>query len=313
MFPAPEFSAAGCSVNAGKFTVGGPYTNHIAQGEIVNAPEHRRPAPEAARTYTVRASSWGSLFDCAYKWEGEHLLGMRKASGLRAQLGTAVHAGTAIFDKARISGDQVSIDDAAGVFVSTLQNPDRDVDYRQDDLSLKDAEKIGLKLTTRYCAEMSPRFRFSAVESTLQPLDIDCGGGVVVRLTGSMDRARIALTDAGEVIPDIKTGARVIADGVAQIKGRSAQVGTYQLMRERETGRSTAGGQVIALQTSRAADIAASQVFDAKRVMTGTDDKPGLIEIAAVMFRTGLFPPNPQSVLCSERYCARWSTCHFHE
>ncbi|MDT7835001.1 RecB family exonuclease [Aquabacterium sp. OR-4] len=279
----------------------------------MNAPERITPIAEAARVYTVRASSWGSLFDCSYAWEGTHLLGLRKPSGLRAQLGTAVHASTAVFDKARITGEQVSIDDAAGVFVKTLQEPERDVDYSQDDLSLRDAERIGLSLHTRYCAEMSPRFRFSAVESTLQPMDIDCGVSIIVRLTGSMDRARIALTDAGEVIPDIKTGARVISDGVAQVKGRSAQVGTYQLMRERETGRPTAGGQVIALQTTKAAEVRASHVFDAKRVMTGTDDKPGLIEIAAGMFRSGLFPPNPQSVLCSPRYCARWATCHFHE
>ena len=39
----------------------------------------------------------------------------------------------------------------------------------------------------------------------------------------------------------------------------------------------------------------------------------GLIEYAAVMFRTGLFPPNNQSILCSERYCARWAACKFHE
>ena len=34
--------------------------------------------------FTVRASSWGRLFDCAHAWEGTHILGMRKASGMRA-------------------------------------------------------------------------------------------------------------------------------------------------------------------------------------------------------------------------------------
>lgn len=265
------------------------------------------------KVFTVRASSWGALFDCAYKWEGDHVLKLRKPTGLRAQLGTAVHASTAVFDRARLTGQAVSIDDAAGVLVDTLNNPDREVDYSRDDIGPRDAEKIGLKLHTRYCAEVSPRFSFASVEQTLKPLDIDCGGGLVVRLTGSMDRARVATSEAGEVIPDIKTGARVIENGAAAIKGRSAQIGTYQLMREAETQRPTAGGQIIALQTTEAARVAASPVFDAKRVMVGSEGKPGLIEIAAVMFRTGLFPPNPQSPLCSSRYCARWDTCHFHE
>ncbi|EMI4895455.1 PD-(D/E)XK nuclease family protein, partial [Pseudomonas aeruginosa] len=29
------------------------------------------------QTITVRASSWGALFDCAFRWEGVHLLKMR--------------------------------------------------------------------------------------------------------------------------------------------------------------------------------------------------------------------------------------------
>ncbi|MCT7340572.1 hypothetical protein P4129_07095 [Pseudomonas aeruginosa] len=32
------------------------------------------------QTITVRASSWGALFDCAFKWEGVHLLKMRSPS-----------------------------------------------------------------------------------------------------------------------------------------------------------------------------------------------------------------------------------------
>ena len=265
------------------------------------------------RIYSARASSWGDLFDCAYRWEGAHILGIRKAAGLRAQLGTAIHASTAVFDKARIAGFPCSIDDSAGVFVDTLRNPERDVDYQQDDLSVSDAEVIGLKLHTRYCADLSPRFNFQSVEALLQPMDIDCGSGMIVRLTGTMDRARVATTPAGAVIPDIKTGSRVIEDGQAKIKGRSAQLGTYQLMHERQTGELTAGAQVLALQTSSKPQVAASEVFDAKRVMIGTDSTPGLIEHAATMFRTGLFPPNPQSVLCSQKYCARWASCIYHE
>lgn len=263
---------------------------------------------------TVRASSWGKLFDCAHSWEGTHLLGMHKPSGLRAQLGTAIHASTALFDAGRLPGGaQVSVDDAAGQFVDALHHPDRDVDYTQDSLTVRQAETIGLKLHTMYCLDLSPRFTFKSVEQKLNPMDIDCGGGQIVRLTGSMDRARVAEAEGGVVIPDLKSGSRVISDGLAVIKGRSAQVGTYQLMYEATEGVQTVGGQVLALSTSSRPAVAASPVFDAKRVMVGTEDQRGLIEYAAEMFRGGLFPPNPQSVLCSEKFCVRWATCHFHE
>lgn len=280
----------------------------------MNAPDRVIPIiDEARRVTSVRASSWGSLFDCAHKWEGEHILGMRKPAGLRAHLGTSIHASTAVFDQARVDGQPVSADEAAGVFVETLRHPERDIDYTQDQLTIPEAERIGLQLHTQYCLDLSPRFIYSSVEAKLQPLDIDCGGGVVVRLTGSMDRARVATTPRGAVIPDIKTGSRVIEQGAVKIKGRSAQLGTYQLMYERDRNELTVGAQVIALQTSSKPQVDASPVFDAKRVMVGTETQPGLIEFAADMFRTGLFPPNPQSLLCSPKYCARWSSCNFHE
>lgn len=272
------------------------------------------PIVDERNVFTVRASAWGALFDCSHKFEGEHLLGMRKPSGLRAQLGTALHASTATFDKGRLPGaERVSADDAAAVLVATLQHPERDVDYSQDDLTERDAERIGLRLHTSYCFDVSPRFTFKSVEQKLEPIDIDCGAQTFVRLTGTMDRARVAQTTGGIVIPDVKSGARVIVDGHAVTKGRSAQIGTYQLLYEQAEGLNTIGGQVIALHTSSKPATAVSPVFDAKRVMLGTDENPGLIEHAATMFRTGLFPPNPQSILCSPKYCARWDRCSFHE
>ena len=273
------------------------------------------PIVDSRNVLTVRASAWGSLFDCAHRFEGEQLLGMRKPKGLRTQLGTALHASTATFDKGRLPGaSPVTVDEAAGIFIDTLKHPEDEVDYSQDDLTLRDAERIGSVLHRDYCFDISPRFRFKSVEQKLEPVDIDCGSGTYVRLTGTMDRARVAETAAGPVIPDIKSGSRVIAaNGTVQIKGRSAQLGTYQLMHEREHGTPTAGAQVIGLQTTDKARVGASPVFDAKRVMIGSDHTPGLIEIAAMMFRSGLFPPNPSSVLCSERYCARWHSCIYHE
>ncbi|CAE6839288.1 RecB family exonuclease [Paraburkholderia nemoris] len=261
----------------------------------------------------IRASSFGQFFDCSYAWEGKYLLGIGGAAGLRALLGTGVHAGTAAFDSARLANNPISPDDAAGVFVDALNHPEFDVDFSNDNLSIKEAERIGLTLTTKYCTEIAPQFNYVAVEMKLEPLVIDCGGCINITLTGTMDRARVAETHDGTIIPDVKTGSRVVVNGEASIKARSAQTGTYQLMYEHTTQERTAGAQIIGLGTTSKTPIAVSPVFDARRVLIGTDEAPGLIQLAADMFRAGLFPPNPQSYLCSKAYCPRWNLCIYHE
>lgn len=264
-------------------------------------------------TITIRASSFGSLFDCGMRWEGEHLLKLYRPSSLRAWLGTSIHASTAAFDQAALAGAPISANEAADVFIEKLYNASEEVDYKDPKLSMRQAEIIGLTLHSRYCAEIAPLMRYESVEMALAPLEIDCGDDTIIRLTGTMDRARVARTAAGKVIADLKTGGRLISEGVVSTKGRAAQLGTYQLLSEHTDGQITAGAQIMALQTSSTTLVGVSRVFDAKRQLVGTEQHPGLIEMAAKMFKIGLFPPNPQSVLCDKKYCSRWSTCPYHE
>jgi hypothetical protein len=275
----------------------------------MNAPDHIN-----SPSLTVRASSWAGLFDCAYRWEGIHLLKLRNVVGLRAALGTAIHAGTAVFDTARITGDSVTADDAAGVLVDKLRDPENEFDPSRDDLSMPEAEKVGLSLLTKYCFEVSPKYNFVAVEMETKPLDIDCGNGVVVRLTGTMDRARIRKGDHGVGIADLKSGSSAVQKGVAVTKGHGPQIGTYELLYEHTTGEPiTDDAEIIGLKTKGAAEIGVGTIKNGKRVMLGTEDTPGLIEFAAEMFKSGRFYPNPKSLLCSANYCPRHATCPFHD
>lgn len=263
---------------------------------------------------TVRASSWGSLFNCAYAWEGVHLLGIKSPSSPRALLGTAIHASTAAFDSARITGLELSAFDAAEHLVQTLRHPKFDVDWRNSDLTPNEAEVAGLTLHTRYCTEISPRYEFVAVELETRPMDIDCGNGVTVRLTGTLDRARVRRQQEGVGIADVKTGGAAVTDGVAKTKGHAPQIGTYELLYEHTTGEPiTAPAEVIGLKTRGKPETGTGEIIGAKQLMIGTEHYPGLIEFAADMFRTGLFPPNPQSHLCCSKYCPRWAACPYHE
>ena len=264
--------------------------------------------------FKVRASSWAGLFDCGYRWEGIHLLGMRNVVGRRAALGTAIHAGTAAFDQGRLDASGLTADDAAGVMIDKLRDPENEFDPDKDDLTAKDAEILGISLTTRYCKEVSPNYDFVAVEMETKPLDIDCGGGVIVRLTGTMDRARIRKGSNGIGIADIKSGSTAAQKGEANTKGHGPQVGTYELLFEHTTGEMiTDAAEIIGLKTSGKAEIGTGKISNGRKMMVGSDNHPGLIEFAAQMFRTGNFYPNPKSLLCSEKYCPRYSKCPFHD
>lgn len=265
--------------------------------------------------YKVRASSWGALFDCAYKWEGVHLLGMKMPSGPRALLGTSIHAGTAAFDEARMIGSPISANDAADYLVKALHEPEYDVDWSaDDDITPKSAEETGLKLLTLYCNTWSPRYEFAAVEMETKPLTIDCGGNIHVTLTGTLDRSRIVAKSNKKGIADVKTGGAAVEKGAAKTKGHRPQLGTYELLYEHSTGEIIdADAEIIGMKTKGNIQIANGYVKNAKQLMVGTEEHPGLIEIAAEMFRSGLFPPSPSSMLCNKKYCARWNTCPYHD
>lgn len=271
-------------------------------------------APERLPALTVRASSWAGLFDCAYRWEGIHLLKLRNVVGLRAALGTAIHAGTAVFDQSRLDGSGLTADDAAGAMVDKLRDPDNEFDPARDDLTLPEAERVGLTLISKYCTDVSPRYDFVAVEMETKPLDIDCGGGVVVRLTGTMDRARVRRLGSGVGIADLKSGSAAVQKGAAVTKGHGPQIGTYELLYEHTTGQPiTDDAEIIGLKTKGTAEIATGTIHNARKAMVGTEEHPGLIEFAAEMFKTGRFYPNPKSLLCSDKYCPRYAHCPFHD
>lgn len=263
--------------------------------------------------YKVRASSWGKLFDCAYAWEGQNLLGMKSPSSPRAILGTAIHASTALFDQHRIDNDPISAYDAAEALIDTLHNPEEEVNWALDDLSISEAERIGIDLHTQYCRTWSPRFEFASVEMTTEPFPIDCGNGITIILTGTLDRSRVKAS-AGHGIQDLKSGGQAVQKGAANTSGHYPQIATYELLYEWTTGNViTEPAEIIGLKTKGKPEVATGEIIGAKQKMVGTEEFPGLIQFAAQMFRSGDFYPNPKSILCSPKYCVRWQSCPYHD
>ncbi|WP_430233279.1 RecB family exonuclease [Nitrosomonas communis] len=270
--------------------------------------------------FSIRASSLAALFDCAHRWEAIHIDKMHSPSGRRAGLGTAVHAGATAYDIARVNQESISVDEACSVFMDELSNQEERIDPRIDDLSIKEAQVIGIKLVSEYCNYIAPKFNYVAVEMETKPFDINCGNGVTIRLTGTLDRARIHSYQGGIGIADIKTGKKAVikdqktGQPKANIAGHGAQIGTYELLYEYTTGdKITAPAGIIGMSTETSHLIAVDSISNAKQIVTGTDIQPGLLEFAADMFASGKFPPNTKSMLCSERYCPRWKSCAYRE
>jgi RecB family exonuclease len=220
-----------------------------------------------------------------------------------------------VFDAARADKREARTTDAVDAFVYTLHHPEGETDYRGSDMSLRDAERIGALLTAEYCSKWSPQFEFRMIEMQFEPLDIACGNGVTIRLTGKADRARLHKASGRFGISDVKTGARSVdSGGLAVVKGHGPQAAVYELLFESSTGvPCEAPANIIAMQTNKSARIAVGQITNARAMLIGTDESPGLLDYAADTLKTGLFRPNPRSRLCSEKYCARWTTCKFHE
>lgn len=265
--------------------------------------------------YRIRASSFGELFDCALRWQSKHLDGLTMPNSPRALIGTGVHAGTAVFDLSRVNGGQaITLDEAAGVAVDAINEriETEGVRWTTEDPNRRDVEAIALGVTRAYCEKVSPRYEFEAVELATKPLDIDCGGGMTISLTGTLDRARIRAGSHG--ITDLKTGRAAVVQGRAATKKHRPQIGTYELLYENTTGNTiTAPGEILGINTSGSYQAGTADVHGARGLLLGSQGQPGLIELAASMFRSGAFYPNPQSTLCDARYCPNFARCPYPE
>lgn len=258
---------------------------------------------------SIRASSLVELFDCPARWAAKHLDGLRLPRSAAAQLGTAVHAGTAVFDESRLpGGSPVSINDAAGALVDAIHQPEEDVDW--DDTSPRDAEKIALALHTKYCADIAPTQSYVGVEVKCERLEIPDLG---LALTGTTDRVR-RTADGRLGISDLKTGGRAVgSDGRAVTAGHGPQLGVYELLAEFSLGELiTAPAEIIGMQTAKTTQkVGKGEIPNARIALLGNEESPGLLEHASRLIHSGSFYGNPKSYLCSAKYCPKHPTCKF--
>lgn len=259
---------------------------------------------------TVRASALKTLMDCPARFEATQIRGLKTPRNGKAQLGTAIHASTALFDKSTLEGSGLTPDDCTGALVDAIHKPEEDVAW-EEDLAASEAESIGRALHTKYCAEIAPTQDYAAVEVLCERLEITDLG---LALTGTTDRIR--KTDSGYGIADLKTGKTAVrADGTVSTAGHAVQLGVYELLAENASGlQITEPATIIGLQTGKTDKgqrAGTAEVHSAREMLVGTADQPGVLEHAAQLIHRGIFFGNPNSHLCHERYCPIYKTCHY--
>jgi len=256
---------------------------------------------------TIRASSFGSLFDCPARWIAIHLEGRRVPQTGIAALGTGLHAGTAAFDAERLAGRVPSLSAAEDAAIESLRMPREETDWEGEQAK---AEGVARSLTRKYCVEESPKHDYIAVEASVESLLIEDLG---IILCGTTDR--VERTDEGNGIRDIKSGKQAVGtDGKAKTQGHAAQMGVYELVAEAALGLPMrAPAQIIGLQTNQTPDkqrIGTGEIVGAKDVLLGNDENTGLLVTAAKLVH-GEIPAwgNPKSMMCHNRYCPSFNTC----
>ncbi len=271
----------------------------------------------------IRASSLAELFDCSARWEAKIIHGLRTPSGGASVIGQAVHRGTAEFDTARVNNLVPSIEDSIAAAADVARNPENEV--RWDDFRPGEAVDIAAKLTMDYCTDIAPGFTYRKVEMKLDHFDVVATNGLKMRFTGTVDRQYTKPLIDDNFSPqwemaygtlDFKTGKTVVkADGTVNVAVSAAQLGTYELL---ELMASTTEhvphvlpAMIVAMPTAGKHKPQIKEVNNPRSLLIGDDQYKGLIDIAAGMFKHGLFVGNPRSMLCGEKYCPIFHKCHW--
>lgn len=265
------------------------------------------------RIVTIRASALGDFLDCPARAEAKHLLGLRTPSNGASQIGTAIHASTAMFDKSALDGQGLTVDETAGAAVDAIYKPEHEVIW-DDDYKPSEAEKTAVALHKRYCTEIAPTQEYAAVEALCERLEITDIG---LALTGTTDR--VSKVGDGYAIRDLKTGKTAVrADGHVKTDGHRFQIGVYELLAEHASGLPiTEPAAIIGMQTGKTEKGQRVAVSDgiqgARDVLLGDGESAGVLEIVARMVHSGSFFGNPRSMLCGEKFCPIYQRCKFRQ
>lgn len=260
-------------------------------------------------TVKVRASSIGVFFSCPLRWYITNILKKTLPSTAPAAIGTAVHKSTATYDASRLEDNKarwLTIDDSAEEILQHFADPGEEIDWEGMPLDTAVERAVGVHM--RYCGEIAHTHQYTHVENTFDTMSIECEvdtGSIRLDLSGTVDR--VFQRDGKFGVADIKTGAAALSQSSGKHK---AQLAAYEMLAEENLGiLIEESGELIKLQTSSNFKVGVENVSNAREALLGNDDFPGMLMHMARALKSGDFYGNPNSWLCSEKYCPHFSRC----
>lgn len=248
----------------------------------------------------TRASSLADLADCPARWKAKHIDKITLPSSGKAALGTAIHVGTAVYDVGQMNQAPVSPADCAAVAADAVRSPDEEVDWF--DIPQGKAIDLAVDLTIRYTELVQPTW--AAVEPALPPLQVTLDSGRTIELTGHPDN--VIKHGDGFRVRDRKSGTRVVTRGGVDTSLHRGQLGVYEILIEQAYGPITGPAEIVAMPTSRhGAPIVVAPVEGAK------DHALDWLPILDMYLEHDLWPGNPRSMMCSEKYCPIYHKCKY--
>lgn len=264
---------------------------------------------------TIRASSLPMFADCPRRWAARHIgaeiadagYQLREVPvGIGAAIGTSVHAGAGQILQHRIDTGRLPADprDAADAAVAELDALTADgVVWDGATGGLNDAHAQVPRMVRAFWAGAAPKLDPVEVEQRIEaphpdnPLVVISGQGDVFEADG---------------VGDLKTGTMQRAN--------AAQYGTYSLLRRSQGGTVNRITEIFLPRVAAKKDQPMPELHEipveaAEQASWATINQ--IVRVLGEFRDTGnawAWLPNPQSVLCGDKWCPAWGTefCRVH-
>lgn len=273
----------------------------------------------------IRPSSIGGFFDCNARWAAIHLDKMKSMTGSKAHLGTSIHKATEKADVARFENKEITkevIELVEHTAVEMFNNPTEDVVW--EDKDKQDGEAIARSLSKKYAKEVAPSLVVAASELSVSYDDAIEFTDLNVTIGGTVDL--VLQNKQGLFVADKKTGKTAVdSSGSVNAAKYRLQIGAYEILADhflRKNGFDgiTTDSLIIGMTTAK---TEASQrigfgytrgsqehVVKALKFIRSAVDNAENAKRDDELF-SDHFAENPNSFMCSEKYCPRFKQCSF--
>lgn len=273
----------------------------------------------------IRPSSIGGFFDCNARWAAIHLDKMKSMTGSKAHIGNSIHKATEKADLIRLDNKEITkevIELVEHTAVETFNNLDQDIEL--DDKDRIDGEQIARNVSKKYAKEVAPNLVVAASELSVSYGDAIEFTDLNITIGGTVDL--VLQNKQGLFIADKKTGKTAVdSSGWVNAAKYRLQIGAYEILADhflRKNGFDgiTTDSLIIGMTTAKTEANqrigfgytrgSQEHVVKALKFIRSAVDNAENAKRDDELF-SDHFAENPNSFMCSEKYCPRFKQCSF--